>query len=136
MSGDGGKNAFHIVRNIGAPYLQDLPANIFLQDAVWPTSTFHVGPDQPDPRPNPNQNPNRLWGRLEVGSRSAGAVARVCRVFLVALFRKSRGGRKASLDKSGQRPARSYLQVAPANRAGRVRHCIQNVFRYLPYFLQ
>ena len=26
-------------------------ANNFLQDAVWPISTFHVGPDQPDPRP-------------------------------------------------------------------------------------
>ena len=49
----------------------------FLQDtAVLPFSTFHVGPDQPNPRPNPNPNPNP-WG----GSRSGGAVVRLHRVF-------------------------------------------------------
>ena len=37
-----------------APYLQELPADNYLQGAVWPISTFHVGPDQPDLRRNPN----------------------------------------------------------------------------------
>ena len=67
--------------------MQELPANVygFLQDAVWPVSTFHVDPDQPDPRPNPAPNPNPLGD-----SRSAGAIARLCRVFWWRFPKKSR----------------------------------------------
>ena len=39
-------------------------------------STLHVDPDQPNPRPDPNPNPNPSGG-----SRSAGAVTRLRRVF-------------------------------------------------------
>ena len=43
---------------------------------MWPLSTFHVGPDQSDPRCTPNPpNPYPLGG-----SRSVGAVARFRRV--------------------------------------------------------
>ena len=64
-------------------------ANNFLQDAVWPISTFHVGPDQPDPRPNPNPNNNNNPVPLG-GLRSAGADARLRRVFWWRFSRKAR----------------------------------------------
>ena len=72
----------------GAPYSQELPANDFLQDGVWPSSTFNVGPDQPDPRPNPYPNPEPLEG-----SRSARAVARVARLRRVLWWRFSKKSR-------------------------------------------
>ena len=37
---------------LGVPCVQELPANNLLQVAVWPISTFHVGPDQSDLRPD------------------------------------------------------------------------------------
>ena len=56
-------------------------------------STLHVDPDQrntmPDPRPNPDPHPNPNANPL-ASSRSAGAVTRLCRVFLVAFSEKNR----------------------------------------------
>ena len=74
---------------LGAPYLQELPVNSFLQDAVWPISIFHVGPHKPDRKPNSNPNPNPLGG-----SRSAGAVARLRRVFWWRFSKKARAAEK------------------------------------------
>ena len=58
----------------GAPYVQELPANNFLQDAVWPISTFLVGSYQPDARPKPHPTPKlgvfpQMIGRPKAQSR-------------------------------------------------------------------
>ena len=71
------------------PYAQELPADNLLQNAVRPISTFHVGPDQPNPRPQTLTLTLILIPTLVEGSRSAAAVARL-RCFWWRLKKKAR----------------------------------------------
>ena len=55
----------------GPPYVQ-----VGTKHVMWSFLTLQVGPDETDPRPNPDPypDPTPSGGRLEVGTRSAGAV--------------------------------------------------------------
>ena len=62
--------------------MQELPANNFLQGAVWLNSTFHVGVDQPEPRTNPITLTLALWGARGRQEQWRGSSAYFGGVFL------------------------------------------------------
>ena len=89
--------------------MQELPANNFLQDAVWPISTFHVGPDQPDPTRNHKPSPSPI---PTPDSRPSGAVARLRFVVWWRFSQKKRTAENPVSTNKSMRPT-SYGRGVP-----------------------